>query len=786
MNRKLILYPRYDQDANYPLMASLESDTPRTVPTLETGDKYPIVLQFCTPSPAGDTLDVVTLEEGDTIALGAKTRRTDTTHLFSLTSWTATTQDGEPAYTATLDLTTIPTTAWQGRDTLEAVTYIQVRDASNTIRYTRSLTLRLNRGINTTDSTGDPQAPYLDTTTADNRYPRYDAPQTLTGPQQNQFRTNTGTVASSGGTLSNATLTGSTTWTLNFWTGTAQIDDETPFTLKLVEGSEFPIIDSTDDATVAAFSLAAGLKLSKLTAATGGLSFFAPDGTTTLATLDANGLQIPSIRVTNTDCGLQIINTEGNPIASLGNGVPSNGLPGFNFSGTGAFAGDLAIGDGQTYLYADGTATIPGAITSFGPFTLYDGSSNPSLGLFAASGAATITGDLWVGPWSGTGQGLLISPSGIYGYNSSSGNTFGLDPDTGTAILTALQINSYTLTLGGNVAFGAAGRTLAATSTIIAANDALQTIGNSIASAATTSIAAATGRAISITGTTNISSFGTATAGPSRILIFSGRLYLIHHATDLILPDGIPLLVQAGDVVEMLPYATNQWRLIRHTPAKSRRSPRLITADNASWTPTASGTVATNTYTSGVRKQQVAATTAGVARAVFTTGTEANYLPGSMTTVNYSKAFRLRFTAQVFLPPSTPATSRITIHLAGILSPTHDLTERGLALQWLGNGTSPTVRIQSYDTGITNGTAVTQTAQDASPHDYEFVWLPGTGGGGYLLIDGNLVASITTGLASGNGTPGSTRAALVTENVVSATDSALLRLFSPISIEPLE
>ena len=130
MNRTLILRPRYDTEA----------------------------------------LLAVTLEEGDTIVLGAKLAPTDTTLLLAALDFTETTLDGETAYTANLDLTTIPTTAWQGRTTLKTQAFIQVRDAENTIRYTRRFTLQLNKGLYNSEDAGDPVEPYLDLATANGLY----------------------------------------------------------------------------------------------------------------------------------------------------------------------------------------------------------------------------------------------------------------------------------------------------------------------------------------------------------------------------------------------------------------------------------------------------------------------------------------------------------------------------------------------------------------------------------------------------------------------------------------
>ena len=190
MDRTLILYPRYDLTASHPLMVDLASVDPSPVHVLETGDTYPIVLQFCQPNGTGDALEVVTLEAGDTIVLGAKRAPTDTTLLFSLTSWTATTLDAETAYSGTLNLTTVPSTFWQGQSSRTITGFIQVRDAANTLRFTRRFSLTLNRGLYTAEPTGAEDPPFLDTVTGDNRYLSYLSAQTLDDEEKAQATEN--------------------------------------------------------------------------------------------------------------------------------------------------------------------------------------------------------------------------------------------------------------------------------------------------------------------------------------------------------------------------------------------------------------------------------------------------------------------------------------------------------------------------------------------------------------------------------------------------------------------
>lgn len=68
-----------------------------------------------------------------------------------------------------------------------------------------------------------------------------------------------------------------------------------------------------------------------------------------------------------------------------------------------------------------------------------------------------------------------------------------------------------------------------------------------------------------ITGNTAITSIGTLGVGTIAILQFDGTPVLTHHATNLILPGGQNILMQAGDIVGLYEYATADWRLLFHT-----------------------------------------------------------------------------------------------------------------------------------------------------------------------------------------------------------------------------
>ena len=68
-----------------------------------------------------------------------------------------------------------------------------------------------------------------------------------------------------------------------------------------------------------------------------------------------------------------------------------------------------------------------------------------------------------------------------------------------------------------------------------------------------------------ITGNTAITSIGSIGVGTLAVLQFDGTPTLTHHATNLILPAGQNIVMQAGDIVGLYEYASADWRLLFHT-----------------------------------------------------------------------------------------------------------------------------------------------------------------------------------------------------------------------------
>jgi hypothetical protein len=84
-----------------------------------------------------------------------------------------------------------------------------------------------------------------------------------------------------------------------------------------------------------------------------------------------------------------------------------------------------------------------------------------------------------------------------------------------------------------------------------------------IASAGTTDLSTADGMKVLVTGTTTITSFGTG-AELLRIVRFSGALTLTHNATSLILPGGVNIVTEDGDVAILISDASGNWRLVSY------------------------------------------------------------------------------------------------------------------------------------------------------------------------------------------------------------------------------
>lgn len=90
------------------------------------------------------------------------------------------------------------------------------------------------------------------------------------------------------------------------------------------------------------------------------------------------------------------------------------------------------------------------------------------------------------------------------------------------------------------------------------------------------------GNYFDITGTTAITSIGTLGVGTQVKLHFDGALTLTHHATDLILPGGANITTAAGDEIELVEYATGDWRMVGGVKADG--TAWVVTANTGSTT----------------------------------------------------------------------------------------------------------------------------------------------------------------------------------------------------------
>ncbi len=84
---------------------------------------------------------------------------------------------------------------------------------------------------------------------------------------------------------------------------------------------------------------------------------------------------------------------------------------------------------------------------------------------------------------------------------------------------------------------------------------------DTLASDTTVPIGAATSNYIIITGTATINGFDTIAQGAERLLRFNGSATLVHNATSMILPSGVNIVTQAGDVARFISEGAGNWRL---------------------------------------------------------------------------------------------------------------------------------------------------------------------------------------------------------------------------------
>ncbi len=99
--------------------------------------------------------------------------------------------------------------------------------------------------------------------------------------------------------------------------------------------------------------------------------------------------------------------------------------------------------------------------------------------------------------------------------------------------------------------------------------------GGDITAANALDLDAQPGNIFDITGNTAITSIGTIGIGTEVTLQFDGTPLLTHHATNLVLPGGQSIQIQAGDIAVLYEYAAADWRLkdFIHGTATNGRMP---------------------------------------------------------------------------------------------------------------------------------------------------------------------------------------------------------------------
>ena len=166
-----------------------------------------------------------------------------------------------------------------------------------------------------------------------------------------------------------------------------------------------------------------------------------------------------------------------------------------------------------------------------------------------------------------TGLGALIGKV-IVQKSASTMTTLGL-LDTAVFATTANSHEglSNLLSAGAGVTYGHVNdqaQTIAGTKTFSSKTNHTQvgwSKGANIASASALPVLT-DGNYFTVTGTTNITSINTTgKVGTMIKLHFEGALTITHHATDLILPDGLNITTVAGDQLEFTEYASGDYRL---------------------------------------------------------------------------------------------------------------------------------------------------------------------------------------------------------------------------------
>lgn len=493
-------FPLYLHTANPvdPLLTDYSSLSRSNHMVITQGDKFTLRIYFVTTpgsSPVYDIPDVT-----DTIILAAKKAPADTTPAILISSWSR----EEDYIEATFDAG-VASNFWANasQNSRLMTCDVEVRDATNNARITYQFPILIRRQVYGGESQPGAITPYLDMAAALGVFVSFTEEQELTNEQLARVAGNIGrtdTVAnrvaardSQGRLAAAASLLGSdSNNSLNLKgldNGTIIVSVVGATDQYVFDSESFPPSDIT-----AGMYLYGGFPAETTVISTDGGVI------TTSAGLLSSGTSQVFASTSSVDPRPRIVMTwDGTEVFTVSYNGDLTGLSG-TFS-------NLVVNGGPFQVDAAGNMTNSGSITSNGPIYLFSGSQgfehsvyysqalneegNPTLGFFSQTGASTWTGDMWLGAWSGTGQGVLQSRTGIWGYDAGGSNTFGLDTETGTLFLGASSITSsgpnisipgalligtglsvqgtttlsgFSITLGGNVSFGSTGRSLASSS----------------------------------------------------------------------------------------------------------------------------------------------------------------------------------------------------------------------------------------------------------------------------------------------------------------------------------
>ena len=105
-----------------------------------------------------------------------------------------------------------------------------------------------------------------------------------------------------------------------------------------------------------------------------------------------------------------------------------------------------------------------------------------------------------------------------------------------------------------------------------------------ISSATTTDLGSIASALVEITGVVTITSFGIADDGVIKFVKFDNALVLTHHATSLILPDGVNITTVAGDSATFVSLGGGNWKCLSYQTKKASNAKLAAGVDDSDFT----------------------------------------------------------------------------------------------------------------------------------------------------------------------------------------------------------